>query len=134
MAFQDKTKWNVTVRGFSGRTIYTGHGDDIRGNDAKHRFGDLTFPTDDESFYLLGKSYSFGDVCFMFPDGPLFIGNNPEMGAPSVEMRYGDKEDHRNIDKGVTSTFEVDGIRYTFMRPQDDDPDYKVFNVIIEHV
>jgi len=129
--FEKSTDWHVKVKGLAGKTIYVGHGDDIRGNDAKHRYGDLHLPTDDEEFRIYGYSASFGDVCFMFPNGPLFIGNNPEIGVPSVEMRWGDNEDHRNIDPGVISDFVVEGIRYSFHRPEDQSADTKVFDVTI---
>jgi hypothetical protein len=132
--WEKSSKWNVHLLGFEGRTIYVGHGDDIRGNDAKHRYGDLLLPTKDESFSIYGYSASWGDVCFMFPDGPLFIGNNPEIGPPEVEMRWGDTSDNRKIDVGVTSNFEVDGIRYSFHRPEDQSGDFKVFDVTITHI
>lgn len=129
--FEKSTEWDVTVRGFAGRTLFVGHGDDIRGSDAKHRYGELYLPSDDESFVIYGHAASFGDVCFMFPGGPIFIGNNPEMGVPSVEMRNGDDTQHRNIDPGVVSDFVVDGIKYSFHRPQDQSDDNKLFDVTI---
>ena len=129
--FQDKTKWEVTVKGFKDRTIYTGHGDDFR-NNSSQRYGELLLLTDEEKVTLVGKSIGAGDVSFMFPDGPIFIGNNPEMGVPSVEMRSGDDSDDRKIDKGVYSIFEKDGVKYTFHRPDPDDNDYKLFYVTVE--
>ena len=132
--FEKSTEWDVTVRGFAGQTLYVGHGDDIRGTDASERYGQVWFPTDDEYFVIYGYSASFGDVCFMFPGGPIFIGNNPEMGVPSVEMRNGDDKQHRNIAPGVTSDFTVDGIKYSFHRPQDQSSDNKLFEVLITRV
>lgn len=132
MVWQDKTKWVVTVNGFAGRTIYTGHGDDLRDNNVSDRYGELLLLTDKEEFTLIGKALSSGDVSFMFPDGPCFIGNNPEMGVPTVEMRSGGDKDNRQIDKGVYSIFKHDGVKYTFHRPDPDDANYKLFYVTIE--
>lgn len=132
--FEQDSQWAVSVKGFAGKTIYVGHGDDIRGNDAKHRYGDLLLPTDNETFWIYGWSKSWGDICFMFPDNPLFIGNNPEIGPPVVEMRWGDTTDTRKIDPGVISNFEVNGIKYSFHRPEDQSGDKKLFNVKITKV
>lgn len=131
--FQNTTKWAFTVNGFAGRMVYTGHGSDLRNDNVSDRYGELLLLTDKEEFVITGQAVSWGDVSFMFKDGPCFIGNNPVMGVPSVEMRYGDKTDHREIDKGVDSIFKQDGVKYTFHRPDPDDPDYKLFYVTIEH-
>ena len=130
MAFEHPTLWRVNVKGFAGKTMYVGHGEDLR-DDVEHRYGVLKLIHDEENFKVRAKSFDWGDVSIMLEGGPCFRGNNPEMGPPQVEMKWGDTTDTRKVDNGVDSVFEVEGVRYVFHRPDTDNDDYKDFDVTI---